>query len=124
MARGKAQQTDNKNGSTMPRFVDIVLTADDREDFLGWELSVEELIRALETLPFDGYRVGLAWSGEQQSYTASLTCRNEASPNNGMCVTSFAKTSWTALKLMLYKHQVMTKGVWVSEVSAALGDFG
>jgi len=124
MARGQKPQTDSKPNSSMPRFVDVKLNQSQREAFLEWNLSIEELVKALETLPFDGYRVGLAWSGEQQSYTASLTCRNDISPNNGMCMTSFAKTSWTALKLMLYKHWFVTGGVWVSDAEAAAGDFG
>lgn len=124
MVRGKGSRAEATTKAGMPTFVDVKLTHEEKEDFLAWDLSVDELIRRLELYPFDGYRVGLAWSGEAQSYTASLTCRNDESPNGGLCMTSFAKTSLTALKLMVYKHEVVTKGVWRSDDEADAGAFG
>jgi hypothetical protein len=108
----------------MPRFVDVKLTAEQRAAFLVWEKREGDLVTLLQSMADDGYRVGVSWSGEQQAYTVSLTCRGEGDPNNGLCMTSFAKTLSTALWLALYKHLEVTGGRWAGEASGSSEEFG
>jgi len=124
MARGKGQGTAVKGGAAMPRFVDIKLTAEQRTGFQNWDQRDDDLVRRVQSLADDGYRVGVSWSGEQQAYTVSLTCRDSDSVNSGLCMTSFAKTLETALWLALYKHLVVTEERWVAGAFGSDEDFG
>jgi len=124
MARGKGSATKAGSGSAMPRFVDVKLTGDDRLVFLHWEGRENDLVMELQRLADDGYRIGVSWSGEQQAYTASLTGRGEGNPNNGLCMTSFAKTLENALWLALFKHHVMCRGQWLESAFGGEEEFG
>lgn len=124
MARGAKKTAASVATGGMPRFVDVKLTQEQKVKFVSWVCTPEEVVRFLQDLCDDGYRVGCSWSGETQAYTVSLTCRNEESPNNGLCMTSFAKELTTAIELAVYKHTVVTEERWVAGDVAAIGDFG
>jgi hypothetical protein len=124
MARGAKKTAAATAANGMPRFVDVKLTAEDKAGFLAWSCTPQEIIAFLQVLCDDGYRVGCGWSSETQAYTVSLTCRDGESPNNGLCMTSFARDVHTAVALAVYKHTVVTEGRWIPEDVAAVGDFG
>ena len=124
MARGKGKQREAGSSATMPRFVDIKLTAEQRSEFIDTTYTDEELVASLQTLADDGYRVGVAWAGEQQAYTVSLTCRDPENLNNGLCMTSFARELRVALGLMLFKHYEVANVNWSEASGRDTGDFG
>lgn len=124
MSRGKGKGADSTRAVAMPRFVDVKLTAEQREEFQTWESRGGDLVTFLQSLADDGYRVGVSWSGEQQAYTVSLTCRQEGSVNAGLCMTSFARTLSTALWLALYKHLEVTREQWMEGAFGGSEDFG
>lgn len=124
MARGKGKQEDTSKVLGMPKFVDFRLSAQQKADFLAWTCDAAEAVAGLQRLCDSGYRVGCTWAGEQQAYTVSLTCRDSGSPNNGYCMTSYAGDLLTAVTLALYKHEVATGGVWVTEAVRDVADFG
>lgn len=124
MSRGKAKAGKGAASGTMPRFVDVKLTQEQREEFASYRLYKDDSVSALQSLSDDGYRVGVSWSGEQSAYTVSLTCRDADSPNNGLCMTSFAKTLETAIRLAVFKHVVVTEGRWVEGAFGSDEEFG
>lgn len=124
MARGKGKGGDVQAGSALPRFVDVKLTAEHREAFAAWSERDGDLVGFLQALADNGYRVGVSWSGERQSYTVSVTCREVGSVNNGLCMTSFAGTLTTALWLAVYKHLVVTSECWLENAAGGGEDFG
>lgn len=124
MARGAKKTAEAVAARSLPTFVDVKLTAEDKLRFVDWQCTPEEVLQFLQVLCDDGYRVGCSWSGETQAYTVSLTCRNAESPNNGLCMTSFAKDLHMAVALAVFKHTVMTGERWVPEAIGSLGDFG
>lgn len=124
MSRGKGLAAKQGNGAGMPRFVDVKLTAEQRNGFAVWSSRAGDLVTFIQSLADDGYRVGVSWSGEQQAYTVSLTCRAEGNVNNGLCMTSFARTLETALWLAIYKHVEVTQEKWVEGGFGGMEDFG
>lgn len=124
MARGKGMAKEAKTGA-MPRFVDVKLSAEERDGFLSWaKRGGPDLVDFLQSLADDGYRVGVTWAGEQQAYTVSLTCRQSGNVNEGLCMTSFAKTLENALWLAIYKHVVVADHRWLEASGGEEGDFG
>jgi hypothetical protein len=124
MARGARKTAEAAAKGGMPSFVDVRLTAEDRAAFLEEDNDIDLLVPRMQTLCDAGYRWGCAWNGESQSYTVSLTCRDAGSPNSGLCMTSFAKDLLTAIQLALFKHDVVTEGIWVGAGSERFGTFG
>lgn len=124
MARGGKPAVDAGNGNQLPRFIDIKLSPEARETFKQVVFAPQELVQFLTDMAADGYRVGCAYSGESGAFTVSLTCRDVHSPNNGLCMTSFARDLPTAVALAAYKHNVIAAGVWPSVGSQAGEEFG
>lgn len=124
MSRGKGKDAKAGSANALPRFVDVKLTAEQRAEFSSFTLYEGDPVRALQSLADDGYRVGVSWSGEQQAYTISLTCRNSESVNNGMCMTSFAGTLETAVRLAVFKHVVVCNERWVEASFGGNEEFG
>lgn len=112
MARGNGKQVDQAKLTAMPTFVDIKLTADNRQRFQEWYAHERDAIKILTDFTDTGYRVGCTWSGDTQSYTVSVTCRSSEQPNNGLCMTSFAKTIHQGICLAWFKHSVLAAGAW------------
>lgn len=124
MARGGKLGKEKDAPGGLPRFVDVKLTPEQRAEFVAVKERYADSTRWLQDLADDGYRVGVSWSGEHSSYTVSLTCRDARSPNNGMCMTSFAGDLVTAIALAVYKHFVVTEERWSQVVPAGSEDFG
>jgi len=124
VARGKGKPTSEQKSGTMPRFVDTKLDVEQRRQFLAFSMTGVELVDAMQAFADNGYRVGVSWSGETQAYTVSLTCRASGDPNEGLCMTSFAGSLDRAIALAVFKHTVVTEGVWMSGVGGEREDFG
>jgi len=124
MARGKNGSKAEEGRAGLPNFVDVKLTQDQRLEFANHLLDEKGCVRFLASASDDGYRIGVSWSGEHQSYTVSMTCRNPQSPNFGLCMTAFAGELMKAISLANFKHVIVTEEVWVDPSVAPLGDFG
>ena len=124
MARGKHKSGNAGNGAVMPRFVDVKLSQEQKVEFLSLSYTTESLLAFLQTAADDGYRVGCAWNGESQAYTVSMTGRAEGNPNNGLCMTAFAKDLPTAIGLACYKHTVVCDEDWLGAAGPEVADFG
>lgn len=116
MSRGKGRAGQGTSATAMPRFVDVKLDGDQRKQFLEWFSPDADQVEWLQRFADDGYRVGVSWSGEHQSYTVSATCRDVDSPNNGLCMTAFAGELPKAIALLWFKHNYVAEGRW-SDVS-------
>lgn len=124
MSRGKGKQSAGQGGSSLPTFVDVKLSAEERESFLSWSAGDVDPVKCLQAFADEGYRVGVAWSGEHQTYTVSVTCRDTGSENNGLCMTSFGRVLPVAVMLAWYKHEVITERVWRAYEPDAAESFG
>lgn len=114
MARGKGKGGNPRQPAGMPTFVDVKLSEADRENFLTSLGDDLDAVKVLQSFADDGYRVGVSWSGEHQSYTVSVTCRDEESENNGLCMTSFAGDLSRGILLAWFKHDVVCKRKWLA----------
>lgn len=124
LSRGKGKGQNPGKSAAMPTFVDVKLTEADRENFLSSLGDSLDAVRVLQSFADDGYRVGVSWSGEHQSYTVSVTCRDEESGNNGLCMTSFAGSLERGILLAWYKHDVICKRVWTDRIPPREETFG
>jgi len=124
MARGKGKGFESGKGAGLPTFVDVKLSSEQRENFLSWLGDDLDAVKCLQSFADQGYRVGVSWSGEHQTYTVSATCRDEESENNGLCMTSFSRSLTQAVLLAWYKHDVVCSRKWRQFDIAPTDTFG
>lgn len=124
MGRGKGRVGQAAGNGNLPTFVDVKLTESDRENFLASLGDDLDAVRVLQSFADEGYRVGVSWSGEHQSYTVSVTCRDVESENNGLCMTSFAGDLARGILLAWFKHDVICERRWQSRVPPREESFG
>lgn len=124
MARGKVKGSSAGNTGNLPRFVDIKLTQEERDQFVEWFDPNVDQTSVLQQFADLGYRLGVSWSGEHQSYTVSATCRDSGSPNDGMCMTAFSGNLRKAVALLWWKHHYVADQDWNTRVSGPREDFG
>lgn len=124
MSRGKGKSAGQGSTATMPRFVDVKLDQESRSAFEKWSAETQDCVYFLQKFADSGYRVGVTWSGEHQTYTVSATCRDEESPNNGLCMTAFSGSLVKAVQVLWYKHAYVAKYDWSSVVPGPTEDFG
>lgn len=105
-------------------FVNYRLSAEQKEMFEVWfadnQVDIDSFIDAAV---IEGNRLGLTYDNVNKVYIASLTCRDEGSPNLGCCLTARYDSPLTAIACVIYKALVcLTETNWDS-VQAA-NDFG
>jgi hypothetical protein len=124
VARGARKGKEPGIGQGVPTFVDVKLDDEERENFLAWLGDDVDALRVLQAFTDQSYRVGVAWSGEHQTYTCSVTCRDPDSSNNGLCMTSFSRVLTQAILLAWYKHDVMCQRDWAARAPKPTEGFG
>lgn len=112
MSRGKGKASGVGAGGILPTFIDVKLSAEDRAKFVTWTEAHVDPVDTLQAFADGGYRVGVSWSGEHQTYTVSVTCRDDQSENNGLCMTSFSRSLEQAVLLAWFKHAVVCEFRW------------
>lgn len=114
MARGKGQKSPSsaagKAGWT--EFIEISLAGHDEDTILRYLSDADEFADAVAALCEAQYRVAISYNAQNDAFIASLTCRDDSSPNAGATVTAFAGTWVDALRVALYKHFEVARGNW------------
>ena len=121
MARGKGKGSAGSS-SVLPVFVNVSLTQGDREALREYTPDAVGLVDWLESMARSGYRVGLNWNGERESYICSVTARDTGTANDGKCVTSFAGSVLHAVFVAWFKHTHVLGDVW--EVPSPVDESG
>jgi len=117
MARGKghAKSTSGTAAKWNTTFVDIPLAGSTWDDIADEWKGADAVFGAASGLLEDGYRLGFSYSGQNDAFTCSVTCKDEASPNFGKTFTAFAGSWYEALQTALYKHYVVAQANWGGE---------
>jgi len=123
VGRGKGKVV-NASANTLPTFVNVTLSAEDKERIRQYVPDPVGLVAWLEEMAGSGYRVGLTWNSEREAYICSVTARDTGTANDGKCVTSFAGGVLQAVFVAWFKHVHVLDDVWESPSSAGSGEWG
>jgi hypothetical protein len=105
-------------------FVNIELNATHRKELKKIVNDAEYDVGTLLTnLVTDGYRIGLAYNPEKDSFTCSLTAKDTAAHNEGFCMVSHSGTPIKALLTAVYKHYSIAKGAEWRDVADTDDEF-
>lgn len=105
---GKAKKTGlQKNGFTTT-FVNYKLSSSEKADFIKWLSRKDgETQVDFQDAMSKGHKFSISENSEQGFFLGSMTCRDDASINYDMCITSRSPDWWEALMLCVYKAQQM-----------------
>jgi hypothetical protein len=117
MARGTAKKPAAKKpaGAAWTTFVEISLADYKLEQIEQAFGDPEKVFEAVESMARDGYRISLSYNEQNDAIIASVTCKDDASPNAGCTYTSFAGDWLSALRVAAFKHYVVAAQVWVGD---------
>lgn len=116
----KATQNGKKRGKkSAPQygFARCELTAEDKKAAKAWsQIETKNLGPLLHDVGASGYKIGLSYSDEHDTWTASFSGKPDEAINELMVLTARHKDWVQALMTLLYKHTVIFKsGVWESD---------
>lgn len=100
-------------------FVNVAVSVGDAAKIEEYFPTVEAVYDAMVEVMTDGYRVAFNYDMTRDAVVASLTCRNEGSPNHNGVLNAFAGDWFTALRVVLYKHYVVLSEQWSDASGAA-----
>lgn len=86
------------------RFINYELSQEETLSCKTWNVTLEELDKALSALFDDGYRLSCKFDEYGQCYGAFLNAPASGSVNSGFCLSGRGSTPVKAVKQLLYKH--------------------
>lgn len=103
-----------KKAAPQYEFARCELSAEDKRAAKAWaEAESKNLGPLLHDVGASGYKIGLSFSDEHDTWTASFSGKPEEAINELMVLTARHKDWVLALMTLLYKHVVIFKsGVW------------
>lgn len=134
IARGGGRGRDPKGGdksaggTTAFRFVNIELTAEQKEDFKALLAAGEFNEVCVDDWTRLGYKVSFTSGDAGKTSICSVVCGVEGDPNHGQILTGRGGDSTTALRVAAYKDTYLCEdGVWGTSPNlrgGAAGDIG
>lgn len=98
-------------------FVECRLTDTQKEAFRHWDLDGNDAFDLVVTSVQTGHKLSLSYNRANDNFVASLTCTDMTSPNGGYTLSAFAPDLWTALRLVVFKHEVVLERRWENKSS-------
>jgi hypothetical protein len=92
--------------------VDVRLSREAEDAYDKWKLSEEELWDMLISLTEQGYKFSISFIIKNKSFVATFTGRVEGLKNAGMSMSSYSDDWLEAIRLLVYKHAVLTDQDW------------
>lgn len=110
VGRSKADMS-SKTSYKRPTWVDIALSTDDIVEIQARADNQEALFEGLTSMVAEGYKFTFGWDTESKALV--MHCYGAPkSKNEGLVLTSRARSPEKVLASTLHKHEVITKGVW------------
>lgn len=111
------QKTYPPKWDTQLIFVNRKLTAPQLKAFEAWFSNEEDVSVAIDKVFHAGYKPSVSWLVEKDIYNVGLLAPKEGDVNSGMMLSSKSTNWFKALCMCIYKHEVVTRGVWKELVS-------
>lgn len=106
----KAKQTEQ--AGDWKGFVACELTDKQKEAAKQLRADADRLFDNVFSMVEDGYKLSFSVDNYNGMYICSATCKDKASPNNGMTLTGRGGAMLGAMASLWYKHDVVLERVW------------
>lgn len=90
-----------------------------KKKFESWfEKTRDDIDDLLVTLTQGGNKVSITYDGNNDTFIASVTCKNENDPNFNQCLSSRHSELYVAIGVMLFKTLVLAGDIpWFENIS-------
>lgn len=105
-------------------WVHVDLTPDQKGEYKAWDLEEVDMWVLWGSYLAQGYKTNEVYIASSSSYQASLICRDDDSVNSGMGVSAYARELRDAVRVVLYKAEVILPPKWGDYKSPGGDDIG
>jgi len=98
--------------STWKGFVNVSLTAEQKEAYNVWDIQDSDVWDGLATYGEKGYKFSLTYNATNANWVAAYTGTEDAGKNAGYAVTGFASDPYNAARVLLFKVSAILPDVW------------
>jgi len=112
MARKRSNKVPTTKNPGEFRFMNVPVPDDAYEDIMDKYSDGDALMDSFQLLMETGYKFGFALNAQNDMFICSMTDRRPESPTLNACLTGGADSWYDALKVTLYKHQVLLQSDW------------
>ena len=105
-------------------FVKVEMTSDDKAALMEWNATDSEVMEMVTEAIAQGHKLSISPTNGGRTVVASFTGAYSNSANPGQTLSSYASNWVTALRVLVYKHYVMTDGIWDSHQPGITDDIG
>lgn len=102
-------------------FVNYVLSAEDKVGYGEWDMHDHDLFLLVAGIEQSGYKLSCSFNQKNDTFSATLMCIDIQSPNTGLILSAFAPDWYNALRILIFKHDVVLEGKW-TEVAQVKSD--
>jgi hypothetical protein len=103
------------------QWVHVDMTPDQKGQYKTWDLEDDDVWELWGSYLAQGYKMNGVYIADSSSYQVSIICRDDDSVNAGMGVSAYAKDLKDAVRVALYKAEVILPPNW-SEYKTPGGD--
>jgi len=104
-------------------YIEVRLDEEGKKEFKKWRASTEDLDSVLQKLTEGGYRLSMSYDDYNGASMCSMTTRDAQSENAGWVLVGRGSSPVSALYQVLFKHLVVTSGMWVNFRQSSRNDW-
>lgn len=93
-------------------FVNYVLSDEDKGLYSAWDVDDHDLFLLAAGACQQGYKMGVSFNPKNDTFVATFMCNDGNSANAGLLLSAFAPDWYNAVKLLVFKHEVVLVGAW------------
>lgn len=93
-------------------FINRKLNDAEKELFLSWDVHDDDVWLLFTGLLTEGYKISSSYNGQNSTYNVLLTCNQPSNPNAGFGLSAYSPNWYQAVRLALFKHEVIFHGKW------------
>lgn len=105
-------------------FVNYVLSAEDKAGYGEWDIHDHDLFLLVAGAEQSGYKLSCSFNAKNDTFSATFMCVDAQSPNAGFILSAFAPDWYNALRVLIYKHDVVLGGKWDTAVQVKSDNWG
>jgi len=111
MPKNKKNGNDGKVGA-WNGIASVAVSPDEFAAFQKWQDDVDGLLRGIDDLIENDYKLSVSYNNRNETFTASLSCYDSSSENYKYTLLSSAPSVEGAVAFTLWKHYELTNEVW------------
>jgi len=97
---------------TWQGFVDVKLTAEEKETYGQWDVQDEDLWVLVVDAIGSGHKLSVTYNRQNDQFVASYTGQTGTKGNEGFTLSAYAKDWYNAVRVLAYKHTILLESDW------------